>query len=263
MSDADDLHRDLVLRIKKGFRRPGQGLDGAGRRLLDQNIPALAVLKGKQHQVDRLLQAHDKAGHAGLRDGDGLALADLLDPQGHNATTGAENVAVARAADLGVPGRARLRHGDLFHHGLAGPHGVHGVGGLVGRETDHAAHASLNGGGEHVIRAKDIGFHRLQREKLAGGDLLQRGGVEDVIHPDHRVFQRLQIAHIADVELDLVRNGGIPRLVFMPHVVLLFLIPGENADLADVRLQKAVQHRVAEGAGASGDEECFAGKSCF
>ena len=38
-------------------------------------------------------------------------------------------------------------------------------------------------------------------------------------------------------------------------VVLLLLIAGEDADLGDVGVQEAVEHRVAEGAGAAGDKQ--------
>ncbi len=43
----------------------------------------------------------------------------------------------------------------------------------------------------------------------------------------------------------------------MTHVVLLLLVSGENTDLADVRLQEAVQHRVPETSRSSGNEEYF------
>jgi hypothetical protein len=38
------------------------------------------------------------------------------------------------------------------------------------------------------------------------------------------------------------------------HIVLLFLIPGENADLPNIGLQETIQHRIAEAARASGDQ---------
>ena len=44
----------------------------------------------------------------------------------------------------------------------------------------------------------------------------------------------------------------------MPHVVLLLLVAGEDADLADVGLQETPQHGVAEGAGAAGDQQRLA-----
>ena len=44
-------------------------------------------------------------------------------------------------------------------------------------------------------------------------------------------------------------------MVEVPHVILLLLIPGEDADFTDVAGETAVQDRRAEGAGAAGDEE--------
>ena len=60
-----------------------------------------------------------------------------------------------------------------------------------------------------------------------------------------------------DVELDLLGVGGILGLQLVAHVVLLFLVAGEDTNLADVRGQEAVQNRMAEGAGAARDEEDF------
>ena len=43
----------------------------------------------------------------------------------------------------------------------------------------------------------------------------------------------------------------------MAHIVLLLLIAGEDADLADVGRKKAVENGVAERAGPTGDHEGF------
>ena len=78
--------------------------------------------------------------------------------------------------------------------------------------------------------------------------------MENVVHPVHRVLDAGGVADIPDVILDFVVVVG------MAHVVLLFLVPGEDADLPDVGLQKAFQHGVAERAGSPGDQQCFSGK---
>ena len=46
----------------------------------------------------------------------------------------------------------------------------------------------------------------------------------------------------------------------MAHIILLFLIAAEYADLADISAQKAVEDGVAEAAGAAGDEEGVVGE---
>ena len=113
----------------------------------------------------------------------------------------------------------------------------------------------LHTGGDHVIRAEDVGLDRLHGIKLAGGYLFQRRRVENIVHPAKGVNDGAVIPHIADIEFDLLRALGIAHLVFMAHVVLLLLVTGKDTDLADIRRQKAVQHRVSEGARPSGDQE--------
>lgn len=81
--------------------------------------------------------------------------------------------------------------------------------------------------------------------------------MEHIVHAPERRGDGAVVPHVADVEFDLLRAGGAGQLVGMTHVVLLFLVPGENADLPDIRGQEAVQNRMAEGAGAARDEENF------
>ena len=57
---------------------------------------------------------------------------------------------------------------------------------------------------QHILGAEHIGAHRLHRVELAGGHLLQRRGVEDVVDAAHRVADAVVVAHVADVELELV-----------------------------------------------------------
>lgn len=42
------------------------------------------MLEGKQDQVDGLVEAHDESGHVRLGEGDRIALADLVNPEGNN-----------------------------------------------------------------------------------------------------------------------------------------------------------------------------------
>ena len=260
VADADDL--DFVTGMEQLRHRLGQHPDGAGGSLLYQDIPAGAVLKSEEHQVNGLLQGHDEPGHVRLGDGNGAAGFDLVNPQRDHASPGAHDVAVAGAADFGIlrVNRPGLGHNDLLHHGLGGAHGVHRVGRLVGRQADHRLDPLVNGRGEHVIRADDVGLHRLHGEKLAGGHLLQSRRVENVVHIVDGVFHGLQIPDVADEELDFCRGLGHFRLELVAHVVLLLFVPGENPDLADVRIQEPVQHRVAEGTGAAGDHQGLARK---
>ena len=252
MADADDA--DLVTGGEELRDGLGQRLDGTGRGLLDQDIATFAVFKGEEHQIHRLLQTHDEPGHGGFCDGDGLPCPDLIDPQGHHGSTAAQNITVTGTADPGIFRGAALGHHHLLHHGLGGAHGVDGIGGLVRGQTDHALDPQLDGGGEHVVGADHVGLHGFHGEELAGGHLLQRGGVEDIVHPPHGILHGADIPDIADIVPDLLRHLRHGRLKLVAHIVLLLLVPGEDADLPDIRIQKPPQHRVAEAAGTAGDQ---------
>ena len=148
-----------------------------------------------------------------------------------------------------------LGDGDLLLEGLADAHRVDGISGLVSAEADDAPHTGFDGRGEDVVRSDDVGAHGLHREELAAGDLLQRCRVEYVIDPRHRAPATFEAADVADVEFDLVGDVRVPCLVLVAHVVLLLLVAGEDADLADVRAQEAPQDGVAERSGPAGDHQ--------
>ena len=154
------------------------------------------------------------------------------------------------AADGGLCAHAQLaslgyRH--LLHHRLADAHRVDGIRGLVRGQHHHVLHPVRDGGLQHVVRANHVGLHRLQREKLATGHLLQGSRREHVVHAVHHAVHRLAVANVADVELHL----GVLQVV--THVILLLLIPRKYADFLDVAVQKATEDGVAETAGAAGD----------
>ena len=259
VADTDDLDGVLVA-AEQLAHRLGLGLNSAGRSLLHQNVAGDAVLEGEQHQIHRLVQTHDESRHGTLSDGDGLARANLVDPQRNHGTAAAHHVAVAGAANLCLLGshRAGLGHDDLLHHGLARAHGVHRVGSLVGAQAHHVLHALFDGRGQHVVGPEHVGLHRLEREELAAGHLLQGRRVENVVHPVHSVLDAREVAHVADVELDLVGRLGALGLELVTHVVLFFLVAAENTDFADVRLEEAVEHGIAETARAAGNQESLA-----
>jgi hypothetical protein len=73
--------------------------------------------------------------------------------------------------------------------------------------------------------------------------------MEDEVHPPHRLLNAPLVAYVADLELEF------GAAVAFAHVVLLLLVAAKDADLADTSTQKAIQDSVAEGAGASRDQE--------
>ncbi len=84
--------------------------------------------------------------------------------------------------------------------------------------------------------------------------------MENVVHSVHGIFDARQVAHVADVELDLVGRLGALGLELVAHVVLFFLVAAENADFADISLEEAVEHGIAETARATGNQESLATK---
>ena len=215
------------------------------------------MLEGKQHQVNRLLQAHNKPGHGRLGDGDGVAGFDLINPQGNNRATATHNIPIAGAADLGLAGHPGFGNGHLFFNGLGHTHGVDGIGRFVRRQADHALYALVDGSGQHIVRSDNVGSHCLHGEELTGGHLLQRSRMEDIVHAVHSGFHRLQIPHIANIELDLVRHFRHLYLKLVAHIILLLLIPGEDADFTDVGLKESIQNSVSEGTGSAGNHQGF------
>lgn len=253
VAGADDLGAHAAEDLLHGL---GEVADGRRRRLLDEQVAGVGVLEGELHQVHGLVQVHEEAGHVGVGDRQRLALADAVDEEGDHRAARAHDVAVAGAADGGAAGAvAGVGVDDGLHHGLGLAHGVDGVGRLVGGQAHDAVDALLDRGVEHVVRADDVGAHGLHGEELAGGHLLEGGGVEDVVHAVHGVAHALGVADVADEEADL---GGELRgllLQAVAHVVLLLLVAREDADLGQVGVHEVLEHGVAERAGAARDHK--------
>ena len=251
MADAD--HFDILLLASEEFTNGlGLGLDRAGRGFLYEDIAVVSVLESEKDEIDGLLQRHDEAGHLGLGQRDGVAIANLVYPQRNDGAAGAHHVAIAGAANFGLARIAALGNSDFLLHGLGNTHGVDRIGGLVGGETDDGAYACLDGGSQDIVRTDDIGFDGLHREELTARELLQCCGMEDVIHARHGIAARLQVAYVSDKKLDLVCHVRVFHLVLVAHIVLLLLIAGEDADFSDICTEKAVQHCVTEGSCSTG-----------
>ena len=255
VAGADDVGAGVAEQLLHGL---GQIANGGGVRLLDEQVAGVSVLEREHDKADRLIQIHQEAGHVGVGDGDGIASLDLVDEQRDDAAAAAHDVAVTGAAD-GRTAALRSHTGvsvdDVLHHGLGNTHSVDGVGSLVGGQADHALDAGVDGGVQDIVRADDVGLHGLHGEKLAGGDLLQRRGVEYVVDAGHGVPDGLGIADIADVELHLLGVLRVAGLQLVAHIVLLFLVTGEDADLLQVRVKEMLQNGGTKGTGPAGDHK--------
>ena len=84
--------------------------------------------------------------------------------------------------------------------------------------------------------------------------MLQRSGVEHIVHAVERRRDAVVVADVADVELQLRTR------VTEPHVFLLLLVTAEDTDLGDVGIEKPVENGVAERAGSAGDQKRLASK---
>ena len=79
MACADGGHTEVgVLQLQHGLR---QCLDGCGRRFLHEQVALLAVFKGVEDKIDGIAERHHKARHVRVRDGERLALVDLVAEQ--------------------------------------------------------------------------------------------------------------------------------------------------------------------------------------
>lgn len=216
------------------------------------------MLEGEHHQIDSFVKVHQETGHIGVGDSNRVARLDLVDEQRNDRAARAHDVAIARAADDRVAAlrcHARVGVYDVLHHGLGDAHSVDGIGRFVRGQADHTFHTSVDGRMQHVVRALHVRAHSLHGEELAGRHLLERSGVEDVVHTRHGVPDGLRIAHIADVKLDLLRMLRVLRLKLVAHVVLLLLVTREDADLAKVGIEEVFEDGRTEGAGAAGDHK--------
>ena len=96
------------------------------------------------------------------------------------------------------------------------------------------------------VRTNHIRLHRLHREELAAGHLLQRCSVEHIVHALHGIVQCALVTHVADVELNLVGHLWHTCLEVMTHIILFLLIAGEDADLTDIGTKEAIKNGVSE-----------------
>ena len=216
------------------------------------------MLEGEHNQIHSLIQIHQEAGHVGIGDGDGIASLDLVDEQRDDRATAAHDVAVTGAADGGaatLSSHTGIGVDDVLHHGLGDAHSVDGVGCFIGGQADDTLDTGINGGVQHIISTDDVGLDGLHGEELAGRNLLQSSSMEDVINTRHSITDRLRIADITDVELDLASSLRVLCLKLMTHIVLLLLITGEDANFLQVRIQKVLQNGGTERTGTASNHK--------
>ena len=249
MAGSDDT--DFVVFAEQLFQRLGQVCDRRGGRLLHEDIARTRVFECVQHEINRLIERHQKTRHLRVGNGQRLAGQQLVDEEGNHRAPRPHDVAIARGAENSAvgPGEPRLRDHQFFHHGLGDAHGIDWINSLVGTENHTALHAIGNGRPHDILDAQDVRANRLHRVELTGGHLLQRGGAEDIVDADQCIMDAVVLPHIPYVELELLIAQ------FKPHVFLFFFVAAENANLREIEIEQAAQNGIAERARASGDQE--------
>ena len=242
VTGADDVRAGVAKELLDSLC---QIADGRGISLLDEQVAGVGVLESEHDQIHSLVQIHQESGHVGVGDGDGIASLDLVDKQRDDRAPAAHDVAVTSAADGGAAtfrSHTGIGVDDVLHHGLGDAHGVDGIGCLVSGQADNTLNACVDGGVQDVIGTDDVGLDSLHGEELAGRNLLQCSGMENVVNAGHSVTDGLRVADIADVELDLLGSVRVLGLKLMAHIVLLLLITREDANLLQVGIQEVLQN---------------------
>ena len=242
MTSANDVRTGVAEQLLDSLC---QIANGRCIGLLNEQVAGVAMLEGKHNQIHSLIQIHQETSHVGVSDGDRVAGLDLVNEQRNNTAAAAHNVAVTGAADGRTTTLSRYTGicvDDVLHHGLGDTHSVDRIGRLVGGQADNTLNTSVNSGVEDVVRADDVGLNSLHREELAGRNLLQSSRMENVVNTRHGVLDRLRIADIADVELDLLGGLRVLGLKLVSHIILLLLVAGEDANLLEVRVKEVFQN---------------------
>ena len=253
MAGTDDLSAHVPKDLLNGL---GKITDGGCGRLLHKKVAGIRILKCELNKVNGLVEIHEEAGHVGIGHRQRLALADTVDKQRDDGTTGAHDVAVARAADgRAASAVARISVDDRLHHGLGLAHSIDGVRSLIGREADDLLHALGDSGMQHVISAYNVGADGLHGEELARGNLFESSGVENVVHTVHRIANRLSVTHVTDEESNLGSELGAALLQAMTHVILLLLVTGKDANLFELGVNEVLKHGIAKAARTARDHE--------
>ena len=131
------------------------------------------------------------------------------------------------------------------------------------REGEKAAHVRIGIPGRFTVSnalltlgiARALGIGLEDACRALGTAAGVKGRIEVVPTPGRDYTVLIDYAHTPDGLENILRS--VRDFCRGRLIVLLLLVPGEDADLPDVRGQKAVQNRMTEGASAARDEEDF------
>ena len=204
-------------RVDDGGWRSGVDLGGETMGQVDdlhglthvehEDIAILTNCAGLEHQLDRLRDGHEVAGHLGVGDRDGLAASDLVAERRDDRSIRAQDVAEAHRHVDTAGLRAEVGREPLADSLRQTEH-VDGVGSLVGRHVHESLDPGFGGGSEYVLHTKHVGLHALRGMAFQEGDVLVGGCVE------HHVWlvlaedgsERVEIADVGEHQLGVLQQ---------------------------------------------------------
>ena len=204
----DDLDGDVGSHL--AAREPdhplGQVDDADGYpHLQHEDLPTLGQGRGLQHQLHRLLDAHEEPGHPGIGHRDRATLGDLPGEGGDDAAPAAQYVPEANGAVGGA--RGGVGQERLLGQPLRRAHHAGRADRLVGRDLHEAGGAHGHRGIDDVEGAQHVGLRRLERMLLEHRHVLVGSGMEDDLGPE--ALERLEDgAPVGDVDERLVAGTG-------------------------------------------------------
>jgi len=133
------------------------------------------------------------------------SVSDLsLEQRDHRAPRAEHIAETGRGEDGAAIATVRIGCGDQpLPHQLGGAHHVGGVHRLVGRGEDDALDAVGQGGIDDILRAENVGLHRVARRLFTQDDVLERGSVQDHITPRRFALKFVRIADITKEKFDV------------------------------------------------------------
>ena len=146
-----------------------------------EHLAALDEHRRLQHELHRLVHAHEEPRHAGVRDGDRTTGRDLARERRDDAAAAPEHVAEPHRAEPGALGRTG--EDDLLARPLRRAHHARGPHRLVGRDEHEPLDVDGDRGVDHVAGADDVRGDGLARVVLEQGHVLVRRGVEHDVGP--------------------------------------------------------------------------------
>src|SRR6478752_4654276 len=242
-----------VVHLRAGRDRLREVGDEVRGDVRHDELAALHERKGVEHHLHGLGQRDEEARAAQV--GDGQRLPRLVE--------GAElrDDRAARAGDVAV---AHDREAGRVLRGVVVAEDEELVGGqlgravevdrrarLVGRERDDLLDAGVDARLDDVLATEDVGLDELVRVVLARVDLLEGGGVHDVVGAVHGPAEAVEVADVTDEPAQA--RVVVEQLTDLPLLQLVTAV--DDDPLGVVVVEHLADERLAKGPGPTCDED--------